>query len=57
MNGAIPPFPQYIFIAWCSVKAQGLLYLYLKEEKKLHEGEKIIMRNFTICTLYQAMLN
>jgi hypothetical protein len=27
--GAIPPFPQYAFMAWCSVKAQGQLYLYL----------------------------
>jgi hypothetical protein len=27
--GAIPPLPQYAFIAWCSVKAQGRLYLYL----------------------------
>jgi len=23
MRGAIPPFPQYVFMAWCSVKAQG----------------------------------
>jgi hypothetical protein len=29
MCGAIPPLPQYAFVAWCSVKAQGLLYLYL----------------------------
>jgi hypothetical protein len=30
MSGAIPPLPQYAFIAWCSVKkAQGQLYLYL----------------------------
>jgi hypothetical protein len=30
--GAIPPLPQYAFIAWCSVKkkeAQGQNYLYL----------------------------
>jgi hypothetical protein len=27
MSGAIPPFPQYVFMAWCSVKAQGQLYL------------------------------
>jgi len=26
MRVAIPPFPQYAFRAWCSVKAQGLLY-------------------------------
>jgi len=23
------PLPQYAFMAWCSVKAQGQLYLYL----------------------------
>jgi hypothetical protein len=23
MSGAIPPLPQYAFMAWCSVKAQG----------------------------------
>jgi hypothetical protein len=27
MSGAIPPLPQYAFLAWCSVKAQGQLYL------------------------------
>jgi hypothetical protein len=29
MNGAIPPLPQYAFMAWYLVKAQGQLYLYL----------------------------
>jgi hypothetical protein len=29
MSGAIPPLPQYAFMARCSVKAQGQLYLYL----------------------------
>jgi hypothetical protein len=28
MSGAVPPFPQYAFMAWCSVKAQRQLYLY-----------------------------
>jgi len=27
MSGATPPLPQYAFTAWCSVKAQGQLYL------------------------------
>jgi len=31
MRGAIPPLPQYAFVAWCLVKAQGQIYLYLKE--------------------------
>jgi hypothetical protein len=29
MRGAIPSLPQYAFMAWCSVKAQGHLYLYI----------------------------
>jgi hypothetical protein len=48
MSGVIPPLPQYAFMAWCSVKAQGQLYLYLngkehKEESRslrLAEGNK-----------------
>jgi hypothetical protein len=28
MIGATNPFPQYTFMAWCSVKAQGQLYLF-----------------------------
>jgi len=27
MGGVIPPPPQYAFMAWCSVKAQGQLPL------------------------------
>jgi hypothetical protein len=30
MRGAIPPLRQYAFMGWCSVKAQGQLYLYLQ---------------------------
>jgi hypothetical protein len=33
MSGAIPPLPQYAFMAWCLIEAQGQLYLYL-----LHGG-------------------
>jgi hypothetical protein len=29
MRGATPPFLQFAFMAWCSVKAQGQLYFYL----------------------------
>jgi hypothetical protein len=29
MRGAIAPVPQYAFMAWCTVKIQGQLYLYL----------------------------
>jgi hypothetical protein len=27
MRAAITPFPQYASMAWCSIKAQGQLYL------------------------------
>jgi hypothetical protein len=29
MSGAIPPLPQYAFMEWCSLKAQGQLYHYI----------------------------
>jgi len=29
MSEAIPPLPQYAFMAWCLVEAQGQLYLYI----------------------------
>jgi hypothetical protein len=29
MSGAIHPFPQYAFMAWCPVKAQGHHHLYI----------------------------
>jgi hypothetical protein len=28
-SGAVLPLPQYAFMAWCTVKLQGQLYLYL----------------------------
>jgi len=28
MSEATPPLPQYALMAWCSVKAQGQIYLY-----------------------------
>jgi nitroimidazol reductase NimA-like FMN-containing flavoprotein (pyridoxamine 5'-phosphate oxidase superfamily) len=33
MSVAIPSLPQYAFMAWCSVKAQGQLYLLLHTEE------------------------
>jgi hypothetical protein len=29
MSGAMPQLPQHVFMVWCSLKAQGQLYLYL----------------------------
>jgi len=30
--GAIPPLPQYAFMAWCSVKVQGKFTLHFIDE-------------------------
>jgi len=32
-NACYTSTPQYIFLAWCSVKAQGQLYLYLLKQQ------------------------
>jgi hypothetical protein len=34
MSEATPSLPQYAFMAWCLVKAQGQLYLYLYGRRK-----------------------
>jgi hypothetical protein len=31
MSEAMPPLPQYAFMAWCSVKAQEQLCIYLNK--------------------------
>jgi hypothetical protein len=36
MSGAMPPLPQYASMAWCPVKAQGQLYLYVYFFIRLH---------------------
>jgi hypothetical protein len=36
MRGALPPLPQYALMAWCSVKAQGQLYLHLNKTSHIH---------------------
>jgi hypothetical protein len=38
MSGAIPPLPQYAFMAWCLFKrTQGQLYLYLCTISRQHD--------------------
>jgi hypothetical protein len=45
MSGAIPPLPQYTFMARCSVKAQGHLYLcLLLSHVRLHNMH-VVFRN------------
>jgi hypothetical protein len=48
MSGAIPPFPEYAFMAWCSIKAQGQLYLYLG---------RCLRHSFGMPSIPQALLN
>jgi hypothetical protein len=42
MSGAIPPLPQYAFMAWCSVKGQGQFYLYLYLFNELNKFTQFI---------------
>jgi hypothetical protein len=36
MRGAIPPLPQYDFMAWCSVKSTGTILPFTAEETSAH---------------------
>jgi hypothetical protein len=36
MRRTIPPLPQHAFMAWCSVKQQGQLYLYHHHQWRSH---------------------
>jgi hypothetical protein len=36
MRGTVPPLPQYASIAWCSVQAQGQLYLTSVISSEIH---------------------
>jgi hypothetical protein len=51
MCGAIPPLPQYAFMAWCSVEVRGqlyFLYLYQLIWKYLHENMRHISSELII---------
>jgi hypothetical protein len=61
MSGAILPLPQYLSMAWCSVEAQGQLYLYLISYKissfllwpnKVHSAVRLV--NFI--SVYYSLL-
>jgi hypothetical protein len=56
MSGAISPLSQYAFMAWCLVKAQGQLYLYLKiPSKEIHQvSQKLIYSGYLIGYDYTA---
>jgi hypothetical protein len=42
MSGAIHSLPQYAFMAWCLVKAQGQLYLYIYLKVIRYEGVDLV---------------
>jgi hypothetical protein len=50
MRGATPPLPHYVFVAWCSVGAQGKNYLpvpqyYTQEQNKIEIKGKDLCDN------------
>jgi hypothetical protein len=53
MSGAIHPLPQYAFMAWCLVKAQGQLYLFFFLPLSVIEFH----RNFAFHFMYKATVN
>jgi hypothetical protein len=51
MSGAIPPLPQYAFMAWYLVKAQGHLYLHLYRTKTKPDTHYVSF-NFELFTCF-----
>jgi hypothetical protein len=51
MSGAVPPFPQYVFMAWCLVKHWDNFTFPFKRQE---DGESYIMRSLIICTLHHV---
>jgi len=47
MRGSISPLPQYAFMAWCSVKEQAQLYLYLTDFQTYGNVSIFIMAVYT----------
>jgi len=47
MHGSIPHLSQYAFMAWCSVKAQGQLYLYLLHNDNNGSATSVNHRNWS----------
>jgi hypothetical protein len=48
MRGAIPPLPQYSFMAWCSVKIQGHLYFFFPLASTVLIGSWPSLMDFSI---------
>jgi hypothetical protein len=49
MCGAIPPLPQYVFMAWCSVKAKGTTL-------PLHLDKRILLVIYPMCLGYRPQV-
>jgi len=54
MHGAISPVPQHAFMAWCSVKKEAQVYLYLYQCLN-RRTEKVPGFNFSQITRYLDM--
>jgi hypothetical protein len=52
ISRAIPPLPQYIFMVWCSVKAQGQFYLTLPKV-----AQKVLLKMFTARDVWVSHLH
>jgi hypothetical protein len=48
MSGVTPPLPQNAFMAWCSVKAQGQLYLLPSFICRTSEGGKELIADLLV---------
>jgi hypothetical protein len=51
MSRFIPPLPQYAFSAWCSVKAQGQIYLYFACPAYLTPWTRVILEKLIVTQL------
>jgi len=46
MSESVAPLPQYALMAWCLVKAQGKLHLYLYHAMKTYWGSGGTLHSF-----------
>jgi hypothetical protein len=58
MRGAIPPLPQYAFMAWCLVKTQGQLHLYftiftLLNECGTADSDTVCSKHRIVCVCHR----
>jgi hypothetical protein len=54
MNGDRHPLPQYAFMAWCLIKAQGQLYFYLYLRLGIPSG--LLLPGFPTKILYVFLI-